>query len=306
MSRTVYVNGEFIPEEKAKVSIFDRGFLFADAAYEVFPVLGGGIVDAEAHLVRLGRSLDELQIPAQYTPQEYLPVLKTLVRNNKLDEGLIYIQVTRGAYDRTFDFPADSDCDPTVVMFTQTGKLVDSPKAEKGISVITVPDIRWQRCDIKTVALLPACLAKAEASRQGADDAWLLDDDGKITEGSSNNAYIITKSGKLVTRQLSNSILHGITRVSVLKLVEQTNLELEERTFSSEEAQDALEAFSSSASSFVMPVVKINGHQVADGKPGPSTLKLRELCLEAAKVSAKENQALSERRRKIKKNSPTA
>ncbi len=295
MSRTVYVNGEFVPEENAKISVFDRGFLFADAVYEVFPVLRGGIVDAQAHLDRLGRSLDEIALPDPYSPSEYIPLLKTLVRNNKLTEGLIYMQVTRGIADRSFDFPQGAD--PSVVMFTQEAKLYDNPKALKGISVITIPDIRWERCDIKTVALLPACLAKANAAKQGADDAWQYDRDGNITEGSSNNVYIVTKDGKLVTRPLSTDILPGITRVSILKLLEQTNLVLEERAFTSEEAENAQEAFYTSASAFVMPVVKVNGKTIGDGKPGPSAQQLRELCLEVAIESGEQCQALSNRRR---------
>lgn len=295
MSRSVYVNGEFMPEENAKISVFDRGFLFADAVYEVFPVLNGGICDADAHLARLGRSLNELSIPDHYQPSEYLPLLKTLVKNNKLNEGLIYMQVTRGTYDRSFDFPEDAN--PSVVMFTQETVLIDNPKAGKGISVVTVPDIRWDRCDIKTVALLPACLAKAEAARQGAHDAWMVDAEGFITEGSSNNAYIITKDGKLVTRHLSNAILHGITRVSVVGLVDQTDLELEQRPFSIEEAENAAEAFYTSASSFVMPVVRINEKQIGDGKPGPYAKQLRELCLEKAIESGTKAQALSTRRK---------
>lgn len=294
MSRTVYVNGEFLPEENAKISVFDRGFLFADAAYEVFPVIGGGIADADAHLARLARSLNELNFPDFYTADEYLPLLKTLVRNNKLDQGLVYIQVTRGIQDRDFNFPEDTD--PSVVMFTQAKNVVDNPQAKIGISVVTVPDIRWQRCDIKTVSLLPACLAKAEATRQGANDAWMHDEDNNITEGSSNNAYIITEDGKLVTRHLSNAILHGITRVSVLELLDQTNLILEERPFSIAEAEAAKEAFSSSASSFVMPVVKINGKAIADGKPGPHAIQLRELCINAATRSAARAQATRQRR----------
>jgi len=294
MSRTVYVNGEFLPEEKAKISVFDRGFLFADAAYEVFPVIGGGIADADAHLARLGRSLEELQIPSHYTPGEYLPVLKTLVRNNKMPEGLIYMQVTRGIADRSFDFPVDTD--PSVVMFTQEQNIVDRPKAKTGISIVTVPDIRWQRCDIKTVALLPASLAKAEAARQGANDAWMVDGDGNVTEGSSNNAYIITDDGKLITRHLSNAILHGITRVSVVQLVAETDLELEQRPFSVEEAEGAAEAFLTSASAFVMPVVTINGKKIGDGKPGANSQKLRELCIEKATQSAQSAQALRPRR----------
>ena len=295
MSRTVYVNGEFLPEEKAKISVFDRGFLFADAAYEVFPVIGGGIADANAHLARLARSLDELQIPSHYTPDEYLPLLKTLVFNNKLSEGLVYMQVSRGAADRSFDFPVEAN--PSVVMFTQKKNIVDNPTAKTGISVVTLPDIRWQRCDIKTVALLPASLAKAEAARQGADDAWMVDEDGNVTEGSSNNAYIITNDGKLITRHLSNAILHGITRLSVVQLVGETGLQLEQRPFSVKEAETAAEAFLTSASAFVMPVVSINGKKVADGKPGANSQKLRELCIEKAAQSAQSAQALRPRRK---------
>ena len=293
MTRTVYVNGEFLPEEKAKISVFDRGFLFADAAYEVFPVLGGGIADADAHLARLARSLRELQIPSHYSPSEYLPVIKTLVNNNKLVEGLIYIQVTRGVQDRSFDFPVDTD--PSVVMFTQEKNLTDNPLALTGISIVTVPDIRWQRCDIKSVSLLPACLAKAEATRQGAGDAWMFDKDENITEGSSNNAYIITKDGKLITRQLSNAILHGITRVSVLELVGEEKLELIEAPFSIKEAENAAEAFYTSASSFVMPVISINANDIGDGKPGAHTQKLRKLCIKKASQSAATAQALKPR-----------
>lgn len=295
MSRTVYINGEFVPEENAKISVFDRGFLFADAIYEVFPILGGGIVDAQAHLDRLGRSLKEIALQDPYSPSEYIPLLKTLVRNNKLTEGLVYMQVSRGVADRSFDFPKDAE--PSVVMFTQEASLFENPKALKGISVITIPDIRWQRCDIKTVALLPACLAKNNAAAQGADDAWQTDEEGNITEGSSNNAYIVTKDGKLITRPLSTDILPGITRVSILKLLEKTNLVLEERAFSIKEAENAQEAFYTSASAFVMPVVKINGKDIGDGKPGPSAMQLRELCLEAAIESGNQCQALSTRRR---------
>ena len=290
MPRTIYINGEFLPEEKAKISVFDRGFLFADAAYEVFPVIGGGIVDAHAHLERMARSLSEMKIPSHYSPHEYLPVIKSLVRNNKLSEGLIYMQVTRGVDDRSFDFPVNSD--PSVVMFTQKKNVIDNPKADTGITVVTVPDIRWQRCDIKSVALLPACLAKSQATSQGADDAWMFDSDNNITEGSSNNTYIITPQGKLITRHLSNAILSGITRISVLELISQTDLELEQRPFSIEEAQNAMEAYSTSASSLVMPVVSINGKKIGDGRPGPITTKLRKLCIEKAIQSAATAQAL--------------
>ncbi len=279
MSRIVYVNGEFLPEESATVSIFDRGFLFADGVYEVSPVLKGQMFDNDGHLVRLQRSLSELRISLPMPVDEIVAIQNELIARNRLQEGMIYLQVTRGAADRDFAFPKDTK--PSIVLFTQTLSILDSPKAKKGLSVVTVPDIRWSRRDIKTVGLLAQSLAKQAALDEGADDAWMVQE-GFVTEGSSNNAFIVTQDGKIITRNLSNDILHGITRKAVLALVEREGLLLEERAFTPEEAYEAAEAFSTSATGFVMPVVKIDGRILHNGAPGPVAVRLRSLYIEAA------------------------
>ena len=282
MSRIVYVNGEYVPEEEAKVSVFDRGFLFADAVYEVSAVVGGKLVDNEAHNARLERSMKELSMTPPASAAEIEEIQNELIRRNDLDEGVVYLQVTRGAADRDFAMPTDAT--PSLVMFTQKKSLVDSAAADKGIAVITVPDLRWKRRDIKTVALLPASMAKQAALDAGANDAWLVED-GYVTEGSSNNAFIVTEDGRIITRQLGSEILHGITRKAVLRLAEQENLTIEERPFTPEEAYEAREAFATSASSFVMPIVKIDGHVLGNGVPGPVAEKLRKLYLDVARES---------------------
>jgi len=281
MSRIVYVNGEYLPEEAAKISVFDRGFLFADGVYEVTSVLGGKLVDFEAHLARLNRSLDELDMPNP--DADYLAIHREMVSRNGVDEGLIYMQVTRGAADRDFLYPAEPK--PSLVLFTQSKALIESPMAERGIRVACVPDIRWARRDIKTVQLLAASMCKMAAKDQGKDDAWMVEE-GVVTEGTSNNAYIVTKSGKIVTRHLSNSILHGITRASVLRLAESAQMVIEERPFTVAEAQEAAEAFVTSASGFVMPVVEVDGATLGDGKPGPIARRLREIYVAEAQASA--------------------
>ena len=274
MSRIVYVNGEFLPEEDAKISVFDRGFLFADGVYEVSTILEGKLVDNAAHLVRLQRSLDELGMAAPCSMDEIEEVQSEMLRRNEVKEGGLYLQVTRGAADRDFAYPKASTS--SLVMFTQARPVIDSPAAARGLSVITMPDIRWQRRDIKTVGLLPASMAKQAAIEAGADDAWMIED-GYVTEGTSNNAHIITKDGHLITRALSNKILHGITRKAVLALAEETGMTIEERSFTAEEAGNAAEAFITSASSFVTPVVSLDGQPIGEGKPGPTTKRLREL-----------------------------
>jgi D-alanine transaminase len=279
MSRIVYVNGEFLPEEEAKISVFDRGFLFADGVYEVSTVIRGKLVENEGHLKRLGRSLAELKMAPPCSDAEIEAVQKEVVARNQLDEGMIYLQVTRGAADRDFAFPEDAKS--SLVMFTQEKSVLESKSAEKGISVVTLPDIRWKRRDIKTVGLLAQSLAKQQALDAGANDAWMVED-GYVTEGSSNNAFIITADGKLVTRDLSNEILHGITRKAVLALAERDGIEIEERAFTPEEAYEAAEAFSTSASSFVMPVVRIDDRIMSNGAPGPVSKRLRELYIEMA------------------------
>ena len=279
MSRIVYVNGEYLPEEDAKISIFDRGFLFADGVYEVSSVLDGKLIDNQAHHTRLQRSLSELSMPRPASDEELTAIQQKLIEKNDIVEGLVYMQITRGAADRDFAFP--QDVEPSLVMFTQTKNLSRDPAAERGIAVITLPDIRWKRRDIKTVGLLAPCLAKQAAKEAGAQDAW-MEEDGFITEGSSNNAYIVTKEGTIVTRQLSNAILHGITRKAVLKLAQEQDLKIEERPFTVAEAESAREAFYTSASSFVMPVVKINDTLLGNGAPGILTLRLRQLYIEMA------------------------
>lgn len=280
MSRTVYVNGDYVPEEEAKISVFDRGFLFADGVYEVCSVLDGKLIDNAAHLARLQRSLNEISMALPCSLEEIEAAELELVRLNDLSEGMVYFQVTRTSKDRDFYFPKDAKS--SLVMFTQVMNLSKNPAAEKGLSVITMPDLRWERRDIKTLQVLYPSLAKTEAKNKGADDAWLVED-GFVTEGSSNNAWIILQDGTIVTRQLSHEILHGITRHSIIKLAELHQLKIEERPFTVEEVKHAREAFVSSATTFVMPVVKIDGVEIADGKPGELTKKLRSIYLAEAK-----------------------
>jgi D-alanine transaminase len=283
MSRIAYVNGSFVPFEEARIPITDRGFLFADGIYEVSAVLNGALVDNEAHLARLDRSLREIGIANPHSAAEWTRLEEDLVRRNGLAEGLVYMQVTRGAAERDFAFPKEAK--PTVVMFTQVKNISRSPAAETGVAVITVPDLRWKRRDIKSVALLAQVLAKQAAAEAGVFEAWMVED-GNVTEGGSSTAFII-KGGRIVTRPLSNAILPGITRVSVMRLAKEQGLTLEERLFTVEEALAADEAFLTSASSFVMPVVAIDGKPVASGKPGPLVRKLRALYMEAATAPAK-------------------
>ncbi len=283
MSRIVYVNGAFLPEEDAKISVFDRGFLFADGVYEVSSVIGGKLIDNDAHMRRLARSLSELKMHAPVPLDEIPAIQARLVADNAVDEGMVYLQVSRGVADRDFTFPETER--PSLVMFTQSRPLVSSKKADSGISVVSHDDIRWARRDIKTVQLLAQSLAKQAAAEQGADDAWMVED-GFVTEGSSNNAFIITADGTIITRQLSTDILHGITRRAVLDIAAAEGLKIEERPFTIAEAQAAAEAFSTSASSFVMPVVRIDGKTVSQGVPGPISRKLRKRYIELAREAA--------------------
>ena len=285
MSRTVYLNGEYIPEEEASVSIFDRGFVMGDAVYEVTCVLDGKLTEFDGHMARLARSLKELEITCDITRDEWLEIHRKLVELNEIEEGGVYLQVSRGtAGDRDFHYPP-AGTPPTVVLYTQSKPgLSTDPKADKGIKVISVPDLRWHRRDIKTVQLLYASMAKMEAEKQGKDDAWFVED-GFVTEGSSNNCYIV-KDGKIITRQLSNDILHGITRASVLKMAKEAQMEVIERPFTIEEAQAADEAFYTSASAFVMPIVEVDGVALADGKPGAVAKRLREIYIDESRKSA--------------------
>ncbi|SIQ94298.1 D-alanine transaminase [Rhizobium sp. RU35A] len=283
MSRIVHLNGAWVAEAEAKVSVFDRGFLFADAIYEVTAVIGGKLIDYAGHVARLKRSLDALGIPAPVSDETLLSLHREIMARNDLTEGLIYLQISRGAEDRDFLF--SSDLAPTFVMFTQKKPVLGNPKWESGISVITWPEGRWVNRQIKTVQLLYSSLAKMEAKKAGADDVFLVED-GLVTEASSANAHIVTAGGVLVTRPLSNALLHGITRGSVLDLAARAGLAVEERAFSPEEAKGAAEAFITSASAFVMPVVAIDGKPVGDGRPGPVSTRLREIYIEDRLASA--------------------
>jgi D-alanine transaminase len=279
MSRICFVNGAFVPYEEAAISVMDRGFLFADGIYEVSAVLGGALVDHEAHLARLDRSLGEIRIPNPHSAAEWTRLCQELVRRNNLLEGLVYMQVTRGVAERDFAFPRDAA--PTVVMFTQAKTIARSPQAETGIAVVTVPDLRWKRRDIKSVSLLPQVLAKQAAAEAGVAEAWMVED-GFVTEGSSSTAFIITADRRIMTRPLSTAVLPGITRRSVMRLAAEQGLTVDERLFTVEEAHAADEAFLTSASMLVMPVVSIDGRPVADGQPGPLSRRLRQLYLDLA------------------------
>lgn len=283
MSRTVYVNGQYLPEEEATVSIFDRGFLMADGVYEVTTVLDGKLISFDGHAVRLERSLNELEMAAPCSKEELLEIHRELVRVNEIEEGLVYLQVTRGAADRDFAYP--EGVAPTIVLFTQNKPgLVNSAAAQKGFKVISIDDIRWGRRDIKTVQLLYPSMGKMMAKAAGCDDAWLVED-GFVTEGTSNNAYIV-KGNKIITRNLSNDILHGITREAVLRFAREAQMEVVERPFTIEEAQGADEAFITSASAFVMPVVEVDGATLGDGTPGAATKRLREIYIDESRKSA--------------------
>lgn len=284
--RTVYVNGEYLPETQAKVSIFDRGFLMADAVYEVTSVLDGKLIDFDGHAARLARSLSELEMQNPLSRDELLEIHRELVRRNGIEEGMIYLQITRGApADRDFVFPDPDEVKPTVVMFTQNKPgLADNPAAKRGIKVISIPDLRWSRRDIKTVQLLYPSMGKMAAKKAGCDDAWMVED-GFVTEGTSNNAYIV-KDGRIITRDLSHDILHGITRAAVLRFAREAQMEVEERPFTIDEAKAADEAFITSASTFVFPVVEIDGVRLGDGTPGPVATRLREIYLEESRQSA--------------------
>ena len=278
-----YVNGDFVPLSEAKVSVLDRGFLFADGIYEVSAVLEGKLVDNDSHLARLERSVGEIKLPLPETIARIKEIQRELITRNELRDGLVYIQVTRGAdVGRDFAFP--KGVKPTLMMFTSVKDIVNAAAAKTGIGVITVPDIRWERRDIKSVALLAQVLAKQAAAEAGAGEAWMIED-GKVTEGGSSSAFILTRDDVLVTRENSSSILPGCTRKAVVKLAEERQLRVEERAFTIEEALKAKEAFITSASSFVQPVVKIDGKTVADGKPGPMAQRLREIYIDFARAT---------------------
>ena len=283
MSRIVYVNGAYLPEEEAKISVFDRGFIFADGIYEVSAVLDGRLVECEAHLDRLFRSCGEIKLALPWTKAELLEIHREMIRRNDLTEGGVYLQVTRGAADRDFTFPKDAE--PSLVLFTQARNYTSSPSIKTGLKVVTFPDLRWERRDIKSVGLLGQVLAKQHAAEQGANDAWLVED-GLVTEGASSTAWMV-KGKTIISRPLSNKVLAGITRKALLAFLAETDFAFEERTFTLEEAFDAEELFLTSATQFVMPVTTLDGHSIHNGAPGPVTMRLRELYLEHAKDGGK-------------------
>jgi D-alanine transaminase len=285
MSRIAYVNGTYQAHNGATVHIEDRGFQFADGVYEVWSVFDGKLADFEGHMTRLARSLTELRIPIPMTAQALERVLKETIRRNRVRNGIVYLQVTRGTSPRDHAFPLDTP--PSVIV---TSKTIDLSKGEvlaaKGAAGVTMPDIRWGRCDIKTVGLLPNVLAKQAAREKGAYECLMVDDMGLVTEGSSTNAWIVDENGKLRTRDTQANILRGITRTAILKLAAVEGIELDERPFSVDEAKRAKEVFVTAASSFVMPIVSLDGSKIADGKPGPVATRLREVYLEQARRDA--------------------
>jgi D-alanine transaminase len=275
MSRIAYVNGRYVPHRRASVHIEDRGFQFADGAYEVVAIKDGVPVDEDLHLRRLHRSLAELRIEPPMGDAALRTVMHEVVRRNGVRTGIIYLQVTRGAAPRDFPFPKGVRA--SLVMTARRQRPIDPRLLDLGAAVITIPDIRWARPDIKSVALLPNALGKQQAKEAGAYEAWQVDRDGNVTEGTSSNAWIVTASGEVVTRPADHSILNGITRLGVLHVMAHEGVHLVERPFSVAEAKEAREAFLTSASNFVIPIVRIDGTPVGDGRPGPLTRKLRAL-----------------------------
>ncbi len=285
MSRFAYVNGRFVRHGEACVHIEDRGYQFADGVYEVWAVFEGRLSDAQGHFERLKRSLGELGIPEPMSAAALALVLREAIRRNRVRTGLVYLQVTRGVAPRDHAFPTR----PTPPAIVITAKSIDWPatqaRAAQGVAVITTPEIRWARCDIKSVALLPNVLAKQAARDAGAAEAWFVDDLGLVTEGASSNAWIVDQDGTVRTRDLNANILRGITRRSLLDIIAEEGLVLSERPFSAEEARTAKEAFITGAGTLVMPVVRIDGTKIGDGTPGPVASRLRDLYLRHARAS---------------------
>ncbi|MBI1650520.1 D-amino-acid transaminase [Hyphomicrobium sulfonivorans] len=285
MTRIVYVNGRYLPYGEAAVHVEDRGFQFGDAIYEVCEVIDGRLIDEPRHMARLERSLNELQIPQPMSQLALAHVMRQVIKRNRVRDGLVYLQVSRGAAPRDFYFPGP-DVLPTVVCLARPmSRAVPAANALKGIAIKSMPDIRWQRCDIKTVMLLPACLAKEAARADGAKEAWFVDGDGFVTEGASSNAWIVAEDGTLVTRQLSSAILPGVTRTTLLDVLHEEGMVPVERPFRLSEAYAAREAFITSATQTVMPVVRIDGNTVGDGRPGPIAQRLRNKFHQFAAIS---------------------
>ena len=284
MSRIVYLNGKYYKESEAKISIFDRGLLFADSVYEVTAVIDNKLIDFPSHIERLENSLNELEIKNIFSYDLLLKMHKELVNKNKFSnkEGLIYMQVSRGTIERDF-LIKDKDVTPNIFAFTQEKKLTDVNYETNGLEIITRNDLRWQRKDIKTTQLLFATLIKTEAQKLGADDAWLIDCDGFVNEGTSNNAYIIDKNNNIITRNLSNKLLPGITRKTIIEVAKKLKLSIEERPFTVKEALESNEAFISSASTLIAPITKIDKNNIGKGQMGPITEILRETYIKISK-----------------------
>jgi D-alanine transaminase len=282
MSRIVYVNGVYVPEEEATVSIFDRAFLFGDAVYEVTAVLGGRLVDFDGHLARLDRSLKEIGLDAQINHEGLREIHAELIATNKVEEGVVYLEISRGPAERDFAYPESPA--PTIVAFTQSRALVDTTYANQGVKVVTIPDIRWKRRDIKSTSMLGQVMGKQAAKLKGAYEGWMVED-GVITEGTSSNAFILDADGVLRTQPLAPHILHGVTRRAVLRLAREEGLRVTERPFTVEEAYQAREAFLTAASAFVLPIIEIDGHKIGGGTPGPVTRNFRRLYIEEARKS---------------------
>jgi D-alanine transaminase len=280
MSRTVYVNGSYVPEEDARVSVFDRAFLFGDAVYEVTAVLDRQLLDFAAHLARLDRSLAEITLKAPLSHETLWSLHTELIARNEVNEGIVYLEITRGVADRDFAYPETAM--PTVVAFTQSRPLIANPYAETGVKVITIPEIRWKRRDIKSTSMLAQAMGKQAAKLNGAYEAWMVED-GHVTEGTSSTAFILDTNGVVRTQPLGHHILPGVTRRAVLRLAQSEGVKLEERPFSVAEALEAREAFMSAASAFVLPIVEIDGHKIADGRPGPIARAFRALYIAEAR-----------------------
>jgi D-alanine transaminase len=282
MSRTVYVNGSYLPEAEAKVSVYDRAFLFGDAVYEVTAVLDRLLVDLTAHLARLDRSLTEIALQAPLSHDELRVVHRALIERNDLDEGIVYLQISRGPADRDFAYP--ETVAHTVVAFTQSRNLIANPYAATGVKIITIPDLRWKRRDIKSTSMLAQAMGKQAAKLKGAYEAWMVED-GCVTEGTSSSAFILDDAGVIRTQPLGHHILPGVTRRAVLRLAATQGVSLDERPFTVAEALRAREAFMTAASAFVLPVVEIDGIAIGDGRPGPVARAFRDLYIEEARNS---------------------
>jgi D-alanine transaminase len=284
MSRIAYVAGQYLPHRQAAVHIEDRGFQFADGVYEVIAVVGGRLVDAERHLKRLNRSLGELRIPAPLGDAALGIVLREVIRRNGVDTGIVYLQVTRGAAPREHAFPKAAK--PALVVTSRRSRPPDPRLGDDGIAVITIPDIRWQRCDIKSIALVANVLGKQAAKEAGAYEAWQVDRDGEITEGTSTNAWIVTGEGAVVTRAADTAILNGVTRLAIFDIIAREGYRLIERPFTVAEAKAAREAFLTSTTADLLAVVHIDGVPVGEGRPGPLARKLRAAYLAHATSAA--------------------